>query len=114
MQNVALNRMENRFHLFRGSVDAVSGSFNVILANLHAVTHMKMFDHYRRLLPLTGALLVVSGFHDVQASYMEKELSQRGFGLIERVEVHSWAAALTEESSYTWVGFGFIRIPDNP
>ena len=114
MQNAALNRMQDRFHVFRGSVDAVSGSFNVILANLHAVTHMKMFDHYRRLLPLTGALLVISGFHDVQASYMEKELSQRGFGLIERVEVHSWAAALTEESSYTWVGFGFIRIPDNP
>jgi len=86
-QNMSLNRMEDRFHLFRGSVDAVSGNFNLILANLHAVTHMEMFDHYRRLLPLKGDLLVVSGFYDVQKADIEKELSQRDFTVLERVEV---------------------------
>ncbi|MEA1947707.1 MAG: 50S ribosomal protein L11 methyltransferase [Thermodesulfobacteriota bacterium] len=110
MQNVALNRMEDSFRLFRGSVDAVSGRFDLILANLHAVTHMGMFDHYRRLLPLKGDLLVVSGFYDVQAADMEKELFQRGFAVLERVDVHAWAAALTEESSYTWVGLGLKRV----
>ncbi len=109
MQNVALNRMEDRSHLFHGSVDAVSGSFNLILANLHAVTHMEMFDHYRRLLPLKENLLVVSGFYDVQTVDIEKELSQRGFTVLERVEVHAWAAALTGECSYTWVGCGFAQ-----
>jgi ribosomal protein L11 methyltransferase len=101
MQNAALNRMQDRLHLFRGSVDAVSGSFNLILANLHASVHMEMFDHYRRLLPQKGDLLVVSGFYDVQATDMENQLSQRGFTVLERVEVDAWAAALTAESSYT-------------
>jgi ribosomal protein L11 methylase PrmA len=110
MQNMALNRMEDRLHLFRGSVDAVSGSFNLILANLHAVTHLEMFDHYRRLLPLKGDLLVVSGFYDVQAADIEKELSQRGFTVLERVALHAWAAALTGEGSYTWVALGLKRV----
>jgi ribosomal protein L11 methyltransferase len=110
MQNAALNRMQDRLHLFRGSVDAVSGSFNLILANLHASVHMEMFDHYRRLLPQKGDLLVVSGFYDVQATDMEKQLSQRGFTVLERVEVDAWAAALTAESSYTWVGLGLKRV----
>jgi ribosomal protein L11 methyltransferase len=110
IQNIALNRMEDRVHLFRGSVDAVSGSFNLILANLHAVTHMEMFDHYHRLLPLKGDLLIVSGFYDVQAAEIEKKLYQMGFTVLERVTVHAWAAALTEEGSYTWMGFGLKRV----
>ena len=114
MHNAALNRMQDRFHLFRGSVDAISGSFNLILANLHAVTHMELFDHYRRLLPLNGDLLVLSGFYDVQAADIEKQLSQRGFTVLERVEVHAWAAALTAESSCTWVGFGLKRVASDP
>jgi ribosomal protein L11 methyltransferase len=114
MQNAALNRMQDRFHLFRGSADAVSGSFNLILANLHATVHMEMFDHYHRLLPQKGDLLVVSGFYDVQATDIEKQLSQRGFTVLERVEVNAWAAALTAESSYTWVGFGLKRVASDP
>lgn len=110
MQNAALNRMEDRFHFFRGSVAAVSGRFNLILANLQAVTHTEMFDHYHRLLPLKGDLLVVSGFYDVQAANIEQELAQRDFIVLERVEVHAWAAALPEEGSYTWVGFGLKRV----
>jgi ribosomal protein L11 methyltransferase len=110
MQNAALNRMQDRVHLFRGSVDAVSGSFNLILANLHASVHMEMFDHYPRLLPQKGDLLVVSGFYDVQATDIEKQLSQRGFSVLERVEVNAWAAAITAEFSYTWVGLGLKRV----
>jgi ribosomal protein L11 methyltransferase len=114
MQNAALNRMQDRFHFFRGSVDAVSGRFNLILANLHASVHMEMFDHYRRLLPQKGDLLVVSGFYDVQAADIEKQLSQRGFSVLERVEVHAWAPALTAEFSYTWVGLGLKRVESAP
>ena len=43
MQNVALNRMEDRFHLFHGSVDAVSGSFNLILIS-HFIMHESFYD----------------------------------------------------------------------
>ena len=109
-QNSALNQMEDRFKFFLGSVDAVSSRFNLILANLQAPTHMEMFDHYRRLLPLKGDLLVVSGFDDALAASMEKELAQRGFIVVEQVKVYGTMAALTPESSYIWVGFGLKRI----
>jgi ribosomal protein L11 methyltransferase len=108
--NVRLNRMEDRFHFFRGSADAVSGRFDLILANLHAVIHMELFDHYQRLLPLKGDLLVVSGFYDVQAAEVEKALAQRGFRVVERVQVYGITQALTEEYSDTWVGFGLKRV----
>ena len=110
MQNAALNRMEDRFHLFRGSVDAVSGSFNLIIANLHTIVHMEMFDHYSRLLPLIGNQLVISGFYDVQTANIENDLSQRGFTVLERVQVDAWAAALPPGGSFTWVGLGLKRI----
>ncbi len=109
-QNSALNQMEDRFKFFLGSVDAISSQFNLILANLQAPTHMEMFDHYRRLLPLKGDLLVVSGFDDALAASMEKELAQRGFIVVEQVKVYGTMAALTPESSYIWVGFGLKRI----
>jgi ribosomal protein L11 methyltransferase len=112
-QNSALNQMENRFHLYLGSADAVSGQFNLILANLQAPTHMEMFDHYRRLLPQKGDLLVVSGFDDAQAASIEKALIQRGFIVVEQVKVYGTTAALTPESSYIWLGFGLERISND-
>lgn len=113
-QNSALNQMEDRFKFFLGSVDAVSGKFNLILANLQAPTHMEMFDHYRRLLPLKGDLLVVSGFDDAQAVSIEKELAQRGFVVVEQVKMYGTTAALIPESSYIWMGFGLKRISSDP
>jgi ribosomal protein L11 methyltransferase len=113
LQNAAANRMTGRLNLFRGSIDAVSGNFGLILANLHSSIHMEMFDHYRRLIPQAGGLLVVSGFYDVQAAHMEKELLRRGFTTIERVRVDAWAAAVPPEGSYTWVGLGLKRVTDN-
>lgn len=110
LQNAAFNRMADRLHLFRGSADAVSGSFSLILANLHTTVHFEMFEHYRRLLPATGGLLVVSGFYDVQAANIEKELAQRGFTALERVQVEAWAAAVPPDGSFTWVGLGLRRV----
>jgi ribosomal protein L11 methylase PrmA len=101
--------MEDRFKCFHGSVDAVSGEFNLILANLQAPTHMEMFDHYHRLLPRKGALLVVSGFDDSHAAVVEKELINRGFTVVEQVKVYGTTAALAPESSFIWVGFGLKR-----
>jgi len=109
-QNSALNQMEDRFHLYLGSADAVSGQFNLILANLQAPTHMEMFDHYRRLLPLEGDLLVVSGFDDAHAASIEKELARREFAVVEQVKVYGTTAALVPEGSYIWVGFGLKRV----
>ncbi|UCD89585.1 MAG: hypothetical protein JSW04_14425, partial [Desulfobacterales bacterium] len=69
-----------------------------------------MFDHYRRLLPLNGDMLVVSGFYDVQAANIEKELSQRDFTVLERVQVDAWAADIPPEGSFTWIGLGLKRV----
>ena len=105
-ENAIFNRMQDRFHLFCGSANAVSERFDLILANLPAGVHMQMFDHYRRLIPRNQGLLVVSGFYDVQAAVMEKELARKDFAVLERVEISASAAALTSECSCTWVGLG--------
>ena len=109
-QNSVLNQMEHRFKFFLGSADAVSGQFNLILANLQAPTHMEMFDHYHRLLTVKGDLLVVSGFDDTHAAFIEKELIKRGFVVVEQVKMYGTTAALVPESSYIWVGFGLKRV----
>lgn len=108
-QNAALNRMKDRLHLFRGSVDAVKGKFQLVLANLPAAVHMEMFEHYRRLTLPNHSLLVVSGFCDVNASHIEEQLVQKGFKVLERVLIDAWAAAITAEYTYTWVGLGLKR-----
>jgi ribosomal protein L11 methyltransferase len=109
-RNAALNRMEDRLHFFCGSADAVTGGFSLVLANLQAGTHAEMFDHYRRLLPQNEDVLVVSGFDDTQTAFIEKELTQREFVVIEKVKVYGSTAALTPEASYIWMGLGLKRV----
>ncbi|MBU0986188.1 MAG: 50S ribosomal protein L11 methyltransferase, partial [Proteobacteria bacterium] len=109
LQNAVSNRMEDRLHLFCGSADAVKGKFQLILANLPAAIHAEMFEHYRRLTLPNEGLLVVSGFCDVNAANIEKELVCKGFTVLERVIVDAWAAATTPEYTYTWVGLGLKR-----
>ena len=110
VQNAAFNRMEDRLHLFRGSVDAVSGSFHLVLANLPAAVHMEMFNHYHRLTHPNEGLLIVSGFDDIQTAGIEKELTQRGFMVLERRGIDACTAALTPEHPLTWVGLGLKRV----
>lgn len=110
MQNAAFNQMQNRLHLFHGSADAVMGKFQLVLANLPAAVHDEMFDHYRRLTLPNESLLVVSGFCDIHTQDIEKTLAQSGFALLEKVIVNAWAAAVTPEYTYTWVGLGLKKI----
>jgi ribosomal protein L11 methylase PrmA len=105
--------MEERLCLFRGSPDAVNGSFQLVLANLPAAVHMELFDHYRRLAHPQDGLLVVSGFSDVNSARIENEIVGRGFMVLERVIVDAWAAATTPEYSFTWVGLGLKRIEND-
>ena len=109
MQNAAYNRMEDRLNLFRGSADAVKGSFQLILANLPAGIHTEMFDHYQRLTIPNESLLVISGFCDVMEAGIKEELVNKGFMVTERVIVNAWAAATTLEYTYTWIGLGLKR-----
>lgn len=106
MENALFNQLQNRFHLFCGSVNAVSEHFDLILANLPGSVHMQMFHHYRRLILMNHGLLVVSGFYDVQEAYVEKELARKGFDVLERAEINASAPALTSECSCTWVALG--------
>lgn len=105
-ENAMYNKLQDRVHLFCGSADAVSARFDLIIANLPATVHREMFDHYHRLIADNQGMLVVSGFYDVQAEEMEKELARRDFAVLERVEITAAAAALTSECSCTWVGLG--------
>ena len=105
-ENALYNHLQDRVHLFCGSADAVSARFDLIIANLPATVHREMFDHYHRLIAENQGMLVVSGFYDVQAAEMEKELARRDLTVLERVEITAAAPALTPECSCTWVGLG--------
>lgn len=109
-QNAAFNHLKNRLHLFRGSADAVAGSFHLIFANLPAAVHKEMFNHYHRLTHPNEGLLIISGFDNIQTADIEKELSKRGFMVLERKEIDAWTAALTPEYPFTWVGLGLKKI----
>lgn len=110
MQNASFNQMENRLHLFHGSADAVTGKFQLILANLPPAVHTEMFDHYQRLALSGESLLIVSGFCDIHTLEIEKELAIRGFAILEKLIVNAWAAATTPEYTYTWMGLGLKKI----
>jgi ribosomal protein L11 methyltransferase len=109
LQNASSNNLEKRLHLFRGSADAVSGSFHLVLANLPAAVHMEMFSHYQRLTHPKEGLLIISGFDNIQTAYIENELTQRGFMVLEKKEIDAWTAALTPEFPFTWVGMGLKK-----
>ena len=50
--------MQDRFHFFCGSTDAVSGKFNLVLANLHAEVLVQLASD---LVRLTGRHLLLCG-----------------------------------------------------
>lgn len=110
IQNANFSSLSDRLLLFRGSADAIRGRFDLVLANLPMAVHEEMFTHYRRLTTPNKSVLVVSGFCDVNAARMQKELEQNGFEVLERVVVNAWAAAITDEYTYTWIGFGLKRV----
>ncbi len=101
--NAELNHLKDRLLLIRGSVEAVAGPFDLVLANLPMpILNDKMAD----LVRLSGdeTSLVLSGFQDVDKPLVEEEIARLG------LTAHYWLSEdltffeVPPSGSYTWMG----------
>lgn len=101
-ENAELNCVENRLSLVRGSTETLTGSFDLVVANLPlSVLTSKLAE----LVRLSGseASLVLSGFQDVDKPIVEREM--RRFGLTAKNWLNADLSfyAIPPSGSYTWM-----------
>lgn len=100
--NAELNGVLDRFHLVRGSSEAIAGRFDLVLANLPTPI---LTDKMAELVRLSGgeASLVLSGFQDVDKTLVEKEMAQ--VGLIPQVWLNEdlTLSEVPPSGSFTWM-----------
>ncbi len=100
--NAALNRLEGRLMLVRGSAEAVAGSFDLVLANLPMQVLVEKLPELTRLSGIAGSL-VLSGFQDVDKYFLQEELSRHG------LRANRWLSAdltfhgVPPSGSFTWM-----------
>ncbi len=100
--NAALNQLQSKFMLVRGSAEAVAGCFDLVLANLPMPVLTEKLPELLRL-SKEGGSLILSGFQDLDRPLMEKDLKRL------RLDAKSW---LSEDlvffgdppsGSFTWM-----------
>lgn len=100
--NAELNNLKERLLLIRGSADALTGRFDLVLANLPAPI---LIDHLDELVRLSGeeASLVVSGFQDVDKSLVEQKVVGLGFTAERWLSEDLTFFAVPPSGSFTWM-----------
>jgi len=81
--------------LFVGGVDALSGSFPIVTANLVAPVLMRL---QRQLTRLAGGFLILSGIYDPLREEVFDRYSSSGMNLLEVKSRADWSAALFEQA----------------
>lgn len=103
--NAELNHLTERLMLVRGSAEAVSGYFDLVVANLPMPVLSEKIPQLSRL----GGTLVLSGFQDLDKLLLQRELFREG------LEAKSW---LSEDltffgepptGSFTWMAVLAVR-----
>jgi ribosomal protein L11 methyltransferase len=100
--NAELNNLSERLLLVRGSIEAVAGRFDLVLANLPMPI---LADNLTGLFRLgaEGSSLVLSGFQDVDKSLLEEKLEEL------ELTTKSWLSedltffAVPPSGSFTWM-----------
>jgi ribosomal protein L11 methylase PrmA len=100
--NAELNHLDKQLFLVRGSTEAVGGPFDLVIANLPMpVLADKLTELCRLARP--RAPIVLSGFQDLDRSFLETTLGQH------QVSLASWLSAeysfygSPPSGSYTWM-----------
>ncbi len=88
-ENLALNGVNDRIALQLGTVEAVSGHFEVVLANIQALPLVAMSSHLQRRLADAGRL-VLSGILIDQAALVQSAYEQEGLELRGREAAGEW------------------------
>ena len=100
--NGHLNGLENRLMLVKGSVEAVAGCFDLVLANLPMQVLSAKLPEVSRL-TRAGGVLVLSGFQDLDKPLLREELRRQG------LKEKSWLSADlvffgdSPTGSFTWM-----------
>ena len=106
--NGYLNGLESKLKLIRGSAEAVTGCFDLILANLPSHILTEKLPELCRL-SKTGGGLVLSGFQDLDKPVLQRALKNHG------LQERSWLSADlvffgdSPTGSFTWVAVHATR-----
>lgn len=87
--NLRLNGLEGRVHLFAGTIDAVSRGYDLIAANLLAHVIVDLMPHFVRLLAPGGTLLL-SGILNEQGDRIEAALARSNFKVLDYFSSGIW------------------------
>lgn len=91
-ENARLNRVDGRAAYRCGDLThEVSGSFDVICANIVADVVMLLTPDVRRFLN-RGGVFICSGIIDIRADEVEACLAENGFEIAEAAELENWRA----------------------
>jgi ribosomal protein L11 methyltransferase len=91
--NVDLNDIAARVTVRRGSLDAVAGRFDLIVANLVPSVLLSVGSNIGNHLKEHGSV-IVAGFRTGQAEMMADFFAGQGLRLCERIDREGWAALL--------------------
>ena len=100
--NAELNHLKDRLLLVRGSAEAITGRFDLVLANLSMPI---LRDKMAELVRLSGdeASLVLSGFQDVDKTLVEEEMGRLGLTAQYWLSEDLTFFAVPPSGSFTWM-----------
>ena len=99
----------DRLHWLQGSTEALTGPFDLIIANLPLPVQITKQEEFVRLLAPRGRLLL-AGFKDTGEAAVTDFYRSRGWQLRRRLTLERWEPELPADRSYTWVGV-YLEVP---
>ncbi len=108
LENARRNGLAAAAHLLVGSTEALRGSFDLVLANLPFPVQLAKAAELHRL-AAPGAVLILSGFRDVQEAELLARYRDLGWSLANRLSRDEWAIEVPPEGSYTWAAWRLQR-----
>jgi ribosomal protein L11 methyltransferase len=100
--NARLNGLENRLLLARGSAESLSGTFDLVVANLPMPTLAEKLADLGRLVK-SGGSLALSGFQDLDKREVERILRHLSFQAIAWLNSDLSFCDPPPSGSYTWM-----------
>ena len=89
-ENAASNNVE--MSVIEGGVEAISGQFDVILANINRNILLEQIPVYAEALN-TGGVLCLSGFYSADLDILKEKAQSVGLKFVSKIEQNDWTSA---------------------
>ena len=89
-ENAASNNVE--MSVIEGGVEAISGQFDVILANINRNILLEQIPVYAGALN-TGGVLCLSGFYSADLDILKEKAQSVGLKFVSKIEQNDWTSA---------------------